>query len=179
MRILAHALLLFTLGSSKSPQAPSVEKAISSTEQVAIRSAYGSMAHAFEQHHPERMRRFLAATFIETRQGSETARGREQFLHEIAEECKHARAPIHVRFELGGFNLDGSDVLVDVDEDTTYQVLGKDRRIHAVEYRQRSRDRWIQQSGNWKCVRESDEIPYSIRLDDRDVTLHGLTELLP
>ncbi len=179
MRILANALLLFALGSFSTVQTPPLDKGISSTEQAAIRSAYRFMAHAFEQRHPERMRRFLAAKFIETREGSETVRNREQFLQEIAEEYKHAQAPIHVRFQLGGFKLDGSEVLVDVDEDTTYQVLGKDRRIHAVEYRQRSRDRWMRQPGDWKCVRESDESPYSIRLDGQNATLHDLTELLP
>lgn len=179
MRILAHAFLLFTVTSFNGPQTSLADKVISSTEQAAIRSAYTFMAEAFESHHPERMRRFLAAKFMEMRQGSATARSREQFLQEIAEECKHARAPIHVRFELGPFKPVRSDVLVDVDEDTTYQVLGKDRRIHSIEYRQRSEDRWTRRSGSWKCVRESDELLYLIRVDNHEVTLHELTKLLP
>ena len=159
-------------------QAPSANAPVALPDQADIRAAYRAMSRAFEQHHPERMDQYFAPVYAETRRGSTVTRSREQFLQLIAEENGHALAPVRVSFEVQRFAHKDNGVLVNVDEDTTYNVRAADRKIHKIEYRQRSEDLWIRQSGQWKCLAESDDLPYFVRVDGRPVTVQELKKLI-
>ena len=152
---------------------------LSKTDVNEIRLAYRAMARSFEVHDPEQSRRYFSSDFVETREGSSSARTLEEFLRELRAESERALPPVRVRLTPTRFKVDGGELTIRVDELTRYRIRAEDGKVHTIEYRQRSEDHWLKEAGAWKCKREVDErFPYETKIDGRSVTFQTFTELL-